>query len=193
MMTRLKPTDLALLREEYCPEHAEYMLLDCEVRETSADADELSYLDCVFSHPASVVEHPLPRHVQRSTRCQPTSTTTTRPLGSTKTYLVAGRGSSSGASQPARLLSPVPRCTGTPSPSSHESPMTPSIKSIVRQNLLTEPGYSPYCGNHLCASMPRTRFNGEQFECPSCGWTSSFEPEFIDAYNAAVAAWKQSK
>lgn len=55
--------------------------------------------------------------------------------------------------------------------------------SIVRQNLLSVPGYTPYCGNaekctHL---MPRTKFNGQQFEC-ECGWVSQFEPEFIDDY-----------
>lgn len=56
--------------------------------------------------------------------------------------------------------------------------------SVVRDNLMTRPGYSPYCGTHLPAwQAPRTRFNGQQFEC-TCGWTSSFEPEFIEAYKA---------
>lgn len=55
--------------------------------------------------------------------------------------------------------------------------------SIVRENLLTEPGYSPYCGagNGCRFGMPRTRFNGKQFEC-ACGWQSGFEVEFIEKY-----------
>lgn len=58
------------------------------------------------------------------------------------------------------------------------------MTSIVRQNLLNEPGYTPYCGNDKCRTMPRTIFNGEQFDCPSCGWRSAFEPEFIAKYRA---------
>lgn len=53
--------------------------------------------------------------------------------------------------------------------------------SVVRRNLMTVPGYSPYCGA-MCRVMPRTRFNGEQFVCPCCGWVSSFPKEFIDEY-----------
>ena len=55
------------------------------------------------------------------------------------------------------------------------------INSIVRENLMNEPGYSPYCGA-MCKWMPRTRFNGKQFVCPDCGWVSSFPKEFIDEY-----------
>ncbi len=62
--------------------------------------------------------------------------------------------------------------------------------SIVRENLMNKPGYTPYCGNERCPDMPRTRFDGEQFVCPCCGWRSSFEEEFIDAYKAK---WKQDK
>ena len=54
--------------------------------------------------------------------------------------------------------------------------------SIVRQNLMTKKGYTPYCGNNECKNMPRTRFNGEQFRCPCCGWTSQFPQEFIKQY-----------
>lgn len=51
--------------------------------------------------------------------------------------------------------------------------------SIVRQNILTEPGYTPYCGSGRCLhGWPRTKFNGQQFVC-GCGWQSKFEPEFI--------------
>lgn len=53
--------------------------------------------------------------------------------------------------------------------------------SQVRENLMSRQGYSPYCGG--CSLMPRTIFNGEQFEC-SCGWKSAFEDEFIQEYKA---------
>ncbi len=57
--------------------------------------------------------------------------------------------------------------------------MSESELSIVRQNLLTRPGYTPYCGKVNCyAGMPRTEFKRGQYEC-ACGWRSSFEPEFI--------------
>lgn len=53
--------------------------------------------------------------------------------------------------------------------------------SFVRNNLMTRPGYSPYCGN-MCGAMPRTEFNGTQFECPCCGWVSEFPKDFINKY-----------
>jgi hypothetical protein len=56
--------------------------------------------------------------------------------------------------------------------------------SIVRENLLTRIGYTPYCGADRCPrSWPRTKFNGAQFAC-GCGWTSQYEAEFIDRYKA---------
>lgn len=59
-----------------------------------------------------------------------------------------------------------------------------AIVSIVRSNLLSRPGYTPYCGDFSCSwDMPRTQFNGQQFAC-RCGWTSKFEPEFIAQYKA---------
>jgi hypothetical protein len=59
--------------------------------------------------------------------------------------------------------------------------------SIVRDNLMTRPGYTPYCGDEKCAlRMPRTRFNGSQFVC-GCGWQSQFDPEFIAKYKARWA------
>lgn len=59
--------------------------------------------------------------------------------------------------------------------------------SIVRDNLLSRPGYVPYCGAQRCARhWPRTWFNGEQFQC-SCGWRSSFEAELIDEYKRRLA------
>lgn len=41
-------------------------------------------------------------------------------------------------------------------------------------------GYSPYCPQ--CSVMPRTFFNGEQFQCPNCGWVSQFPEDFIERY-----------
>jgi hypothetical protein len=59
--------------------------------------------------------------------------------------------------------------------------------SIVRENLLTVPGYSPYCGAAECdLRWPRTKFDGEQFKC-GCGWHSTFEAEFIGEYKAKLA------
>lgn len=54
--------------------------------------------------------------------------------------------------------------------------------SIVRENLMSQKNYTPYCGNMECHSMPRTRFNGNQFECPNCKWQSEFELGFIKKY-----------
>lgn len=54
--------------------------------------------------------------------------------------------------------------------------------SVVRNNLLTRPGYTPYCGAENChLHWPRTKFNGKQFGCV-CGWRSNFEPAFIAQY-----------
>lgn len=56
------------------------------------------------------------------------------------------------------------------------------MSSIVRRNLMNRKGYSPYCGNSNCREMPRTSFNGEQFTCSCCGWTSGFDKKFIQKY-----------
>lgn len=62
--------------------------------------------------------------------------------------------------------------------------------SLVREKLMSEPFYTPYCGKEQChAIWPRTFFNGEQFQC-QCGWKSQYEKEFIDQY---VAKWKDYK
>jgi hypothetical protein len=54
--------------------------------------------------------------------------------------------------------------------------------SIVRDNLMNQQGYTPYCGNEDCRlHMPRTRFNGRQFVC-GCGWESDFPADFIAGY-----------
>lgn len=59
--------------------------------------------------------------------------------------------------------------------------------SLVRDNLMTRPGYSPYCGSmgyYLGSNChwPRTVFVGEQFRCPCCGWVSGFDAKFISEY-----------
>ena len=58
---------------------------------------------------------------------------------------------------------------------------------IIRINLLTDPKYTPYCGNYIpgaisSCSLPRTVFNGEQFVCPECGYTTEFPEDFISYY-----------
>jgi hypothetical protein len=59
--------------------------------------------------------------------------------------------------------------------------------SIVRENLLKDRGYTPYCGGKNCPCMPRTEFKRDQFECGTCGWRSTFEPEFIEQVKAVRA------
>jgi hypothetical protein len=60
--------------------------------------------------------------------------------------------------------------------------------SLIRDNLMTRPGYSPYCGDAMCPhGMPRTRFTKGQFQC-SCGWRSGFDAEFIAQYQAHWAS-----
>ncbi len=54
--------------------------------------------------------------------------------------------------------------------------------SIVRENLMTVKGYSPYCGSTGHCPLPRTHFDGEQFTCRHCGWRSEFPTEFIKKY-----------
>lgn len=54
--------------------------------------------------------------------------------------------------------------------------------SIVRENLMTRKGYTPYCGSSKVPTcMYRTTFNGQQFKC-KCGWISSFPDDFIFRY-----------
>lgn len=56
--------------------------------------------------------------------------------------------------------------------------------SQVRHNLMTRPGYTPYCGGERCQTMPRTSWTGTQFRCGSCGWVSAFPADFIAEYKA---------
>lgn len=59
---------------------------------------------------------------------------------------------------------------------------------IVRSNLLTEPGYTGYCGGAMHkdsrCSMPRTHWVPSlgQFKCPDCGWVSGYPDHFIAYY-----------
>ena len=60
-------------------------------------------------------------------------------------------------------------------------------KTIVRNNLMNEKGYTPYCGNQSCKVMPRTVLKkdnnlGYQFHCQYCGWVSVFPKSFIKKY-----------
>ena len=56
--------------------------------------------------------------------------------------------------------------------------------SIIRNNLMNEKGYTPYCGDDNCRKgMPRAKWDKEkeQFVC-SCGWVSKIAPDFIKRY-----------
>ena len=59
--------------------------------------------------------------------------------------------------------------------------------SIVRENLMTEEGYTGYCGamQHCYLGMPRTTWDKdkEQFVC-RCGWVSQYPSDFIQRYKA---------
>ena len=60
--------------------------------------------------------------------------------------------------------------------------------SIIRENLMTQEGYTGYCGNNISrdeiggCNNPRTKFNGKQFYCPHCKWISQFPIDFIERY-----------
>ena len=54
--------------------------------------------------------------------------------------------------------------------------------SLVRNNLMKEQYYTPYCGSDNCSyGMPRTKWFSGQFMC-SCGWKSEFDAAFIKEY-----------
>lgn len=57
--------------------------------------------------------------------------------------------------------------------------------SIVRQNLMDDVNYRPYCGafDKRC-TLPRTQYRtiDSQFICSECGWVSSFPEDFIKRY-----------
>jgi hypothetical protein len=66
---------------------------------------------------------------------------------------------------------------------SEESDLVSQGNIIVRTNLMTRAGYSPYCGD-MCRVMPRAAWNGSQFVCGCCGWESEFPADFIKIYKA---------
>lgn len=54
--------------------------------------------------------------------------------------------------------------------------------SLVKNNLMKEKFYTPYCGSDNCSyGIPRTKWFGGQFMC-SCGWKSDFDATFIQEY-----------
>lgn len=54
--------------------------------------------------------------------------------------------------------------------------------SIVKQNLMSDPGYTPYYGSDRCLfGMPRTKYKNGQFHC-MCGWVSEIDAEFMAEY-----------
>lgn len=68
-----------------------------------------------------------------------------------------------------------------------------ALNDIVRNRLLTQPGYLPYCGADNCSlGWSRTSFDGEQFVC-GCGWKSSFEDDFIKEYKDFLKLQEWSK
>ena len=62
--------------------------------------------------------------------------------------------------------------------------------TVIRENLMTQEGYSPYCGSDIPRDFvngcdnPRTKYNSKlnQFVCPHCGFTTRFAPDFIKRY-----------
>lgn len=54
--------------------------------------------------------------------------------------------------------------------------------SLIQNNLMTKPGYTPYCGGFGCRTQPRTVFKDGQFECPACKWRSQHNRAFIYEY-----------
>ncbi len=59
-------------------------------------------------------------------------------------------------------------------------------ETIVRENLMKDKNYRPYCGNWNNCYNPRTEYRAVdgQFICPHCKWVSQFPKDFIDRYNA---------
>jgi hypothetical protein len=57
-------------------------------------------------------------------------------------------------------------------------------ESVIRENLMTEKDYTPYCGSMFCKyHSPRSVYDQEkeQFTC-KCGWVSKFPADFIKRY-----------
>lgn len=56
--------------------------------------------------------------------------------------------------------------------------------SIVRQNLMDDKNYRPYCGAIISFCYnPRTELRPDgQFICPNCKWISSYPDDFVKRY-----------
>lgn len=60
--------------------------------------------------------------------------------------------------------------------------------TTVRDNLMNERYYTPYCGSNISRHViggcdnPRTAWNGKQFKCPKCGLETEFPDDFIERY-----------
>lgn len=57
--------------------------------------------------------------------------------------------------------------------------------SIVRQNLMDDKNYRPYCGSNIINDCynPRTELRPDgQFICPNCKWISKFDNDFVKRY-----------
>jgi len=58
--------------------------------------------------------------------------------------------------------------------------------TVVRENLMTEPGYTPYCGAPMKSrcTMPRTIWDPKlnQFKCSHCSFVTEFPADFIERY-----------
>jgi hypothetical protein len=59
-------------------------------------------------------------------------------------------------------------------------------ETIVRQNLMDNVNYTPYCGSDKDCYNPRTVYRpvDGQFICPHCKWISQFPEDFIKRYKA---------
>jgi len=57
-------------------------------------------------------------------------------------------------------------------------------KTTVRQNMMKDEKYRPYCGNDKCSGRwPRMRkLENYNFKCPSCGFETKFEDDFFKRY-----------
>lgn len=68
-------------------------------------------------------------------------------------------------------------------------------ETIVRENLMTLPEYTPYCGSDSCILRnPRTSWSisNNQFVC-GCSWVSKFHSVFIKKYKKKWNTTKQIK
>ena len=57
-------------------------------------------------------------------------------------------------------------------------------KTIIRQNMMDDKNYRPYCGAERCSGgWPRMiQMDNLQFRCPSCGFNTQIDKDFIDRY-----------